>query len=278
MIHTLLYVACVAVVAHAGPDDHAHHAVRIEVENGYRFIVANGIPDHTPGSFPNRGNPNAIREQAYRWRVPVEPTMIDGPPRFAGGVPFGVALNGVPFDPGTAELWRNDPAWRYEAITSPLDLGLDRHHAHVQPSGAYHYHGLPTGFIEARGGIEQLLLIGYAADGFPIYGPYAYKDAHDATSELIKLRPSWRVKEGRRPSGGPGGAYDGSFVADWEYVEGLGDLDQCNGRFGVTPEYPGGTYYYVLTETYPFVPRYFRGEPDPSFLRRGPGRAPRSLR
>lgn len=258
-------------LAHAGPDDHVHNEVTIEVRGDYRYVTANGIPDHTPGKFPNRGNPNTISEQVYRWRVPLHPEPTDGEPRFAGGMPFGVALNGVPFDPGTAELWHNNPDWRYEALTGPLNLGIDHSHAHVQPNGAYHYHGLPTGFIEKHGGIHQMLLIGYAADGFPIYGPYAYKEPGDPESELVKLRPSWRVKEGRRPEGAPAGNYDGSFVADWAYVEGLGDLDQCNGRTGVTPEYPEGTYYYVLTEDYPFVPRYFRGEPDASFERRGPG-------
>lgn len=271
MTPTPLTVLGLLLIAHAGPDDHPHNTVSIEVRGDYRYIAANGIPDHTPGDFPNRGNPNTISEQTYSWRVPLHPKVNDGPPSFAGGMPFGVALNGVPFDPGTAELWRNDPDWRYEALTGPLNLGIDQHHAHVQPTGAYHYHGLPTGFIEARGGIKQFLLIGYAADGFPIYGPYAFKDADDADSGLVKLKPSWRVKDGARPAGAPSGKYDGSFVADWEYVEGLGDLDMCNGRFGVTPEYPEGTYYYVLTEDYPFVPRYFKGTPDDSFRRRGPG-------
>ena len=36
---------------------------------------------------------------------------------------------------------------------------------------------------------------------------------------------------------GPGSPYDGTFREDWEYVEGLGDLDRCIGRFGVAPVY-----------------------------------------
>ncbi|MBL0185636.1 MAG: YHYH protein [Candidatus Obscuribacter sp.] len=58
----------------------------------------------------------------------------------------------------------------------------------------------------------------------------------------------------------------------------MGDLDQCNGRTGVTPEYPQGTYYYVITETYPFIPRCYHGTPDPSFERRPPGGGPGSGR
>lgn len=53
-------------------------------------------------------------------------------------------------------------------------------------------------------------------------------------------------------------------------MKGAGDLDEANGRFGVTPEFPQGTYHYVLTENFPFIPRQFKGTPDSSFFRRGP--------
>jgi hypothetical protein len=86
------------------------------------------------------------------------------------------------------------------------------------------------------------------------------------------LKSSFKIKKGSRPktSGQPGGTYDGIFVEDFEYISGSGDLDECSGRFGVTPEFPEGTYHYVLTEDFPFVPRAFRGTPDASFVRRGP--------
>jgi hypothetical protein len=60
-------------------------------------------------------------------------------------------------------------------------------------------------------------------------------------------------------------------VQDYEYVAGLGELDACNGRDGVTPEYPRGTYYYVVTAAYPFIPRCWVGTPDQSFSRGRPG-------
>ena len=68
----------------------------------------------------------------------------------------------------------------------------------------------------------------------------------------------------------PYGPYDGAYTRDWEYVPGAGDLDDYNGRFGVTPEFPEGTYSYVITEEFPFVPRLFRGEVDESFIQRRP--------
>lgn len=114
-------------------------------------------------------------------------------------------------------------------------------------------------------------LLGYAADGFPIYGPYGYADPN-RESALKKLKSSYAVKSGNRP-GGPGGRHNGKFTQDWTYVAGRGDLDQCNGRVAVTPEYPVGTYHYVLTDTFPFIPRCWMGTPDASFarLKRGPG-------
>jgi hypothetical protein len=54
-------------------------------------------------------------------------------------------------------------------------------------------------------------------------------------------------------------------VQDYKFTEGSGDLDRANGRTGVTPEYPDSTYYYVATDSYPFIPRFFHGKVDPSF-------------
>ncbi|GAA5495284.1 hypothetical protein Rhal01_01459 [Rubritalea halochordaticola] len=246
----------------------AKNEVQIKVEGDKRVITANGIPVHGTGSFPNRHNPNEIRVQNYRFEVPVTPKKLDRP-RNALGQVFGVAVNGVVFDPGTAETWNNDRRWSYEALTSKLNLGLDENHAHVQPTGAYHYHGMPNGLlIELKANKQEMTLIGWAADGYPIYALYGHKEAADSKSSLIKLKSSYKLKTGKR-DGGPGGKPDGSFAQDFEYVQGAGDLDECNGREGVTPEFPDGTYYYVLTEDFPFIPRLFRGEPDPSFEHRG---------
>lgn len=282
--------------AHISVNGSPHH-VEIVEKDGYRLITSNGIPDHTPGNFPTRGNPNAISAQDYTFRMPLDPQPADeAGENFRGPGPgpralFGVALNGVPFDPGTAELWSpkgrvrgpaagNAPrdGWRYEAITGNIDLGLDQHNAHVQPTGAYHYHALPVGVYEKLAGKaadqapDQMVHLGYAADGYPIYGIYGHEVAADPDSPLIKLQPSWKIKDGPRPAASdtsPGGDHDGTFVQDWEFVAGLGDLDQHNGRPGVTPEYPGGTYYYVVSADYPFVPRSFYGTPDESFMPKG---------
>lgn len=243
---------------------YAHsNEVSIWEEDGYRYIQSNGIPDHTPGQFPNTGNPNTISEQHYQFRVTLTP-RLSGQTHAYGHNLFGVALNGVPFDPGTAEFWNNNPqsGWNYEALSGKINLGVDSSHAHVQPSGAYHYHGIPTGLLRSRPGVMKL--IGYAADGFPIY----YQE---------NIRSSYRVRSGQRPSG-PGGRYDGTFVQDYEYVSGAGDLDECNGLNGQTPEYPQGIYHYYLTSTFPFVPRCLKGTADSSFQKAVPHGAERNNR
>ena len=75
--------------------------------------------------------------------------------------------------------------WNYEAKSGAINLGLDANNAHVQPTGAYHYHGLPTGLMQLRGGDgKKMLLVGYAADGFPIYTSFGHSVATNATSPL----------------------------------------------------------------------------------------------
>lgn len=274
---SFLGIASVAT-AHDGPHVPATESARVQpsvsirIDGDVRIIESNGLPNHKAGQFPNRNNPNSIRPQQVRYTVPANPT-VNRVPTQKFMQPFGVAVNGIVFDPGAAEFWRGNREWQYEPLAGVVNLGLDDNHAHVQPTGAYHYHGMPTGLIESLGDSTQtMLLIGWAADGFPMYTSYAHQSPNDSSSPLVAMASSYRVKKGNRAGGrnGPGGTYNGTFVADWEYVEGEGDLDDCNGRMGVTPEFPDGTYYYVVTEQFPFIPRLYRGTPDASFERHGP--------
>jgi hypothetical protein len=236
-------------------------------------IHANGIPDHLVGEFPNRRNPHAIEAQDYSFDLPAEPQVNqkptplhgDGAGRGAPNMPFGVALNGVVMDPGTAEFWNGDrrSGWNYEALGGAVQLGVDDNMAHVQPSGAYHYHGMPRLHLEKLGlkKGQHSPQIGWAADGFPVYALYGYDGKNQ--SRILTHTSSYQLKTGERPSApeGPGGTYDGSFVQDYVYVEGAGTLDECNGCFTITPEFPKGTYAYFLTEDWPVIPRAFRGTP-----------------
>ena len=251
--------------------------VTIEIIGDERVIRSNGIPDHKTGRFPNRGNPNRISAQRHEYRLPAKPKAADSITPMTGE--FGVAVNGIPFDPGAAEFFNGEPGWQYEPLSGAIALGIDVSHAHVQPTGKYHYHGLPTGLLDSISlkRDHHSPLVGWAADGFPIYAIYGFKDPEDSTSTIVPLRSSFQLKKGSRPGGNaPGGNYDGTFVRDYEYVEGSGDLDQCNGRYTVTPDYPDGTYAYFMTEQWPVVPRNWRGTASSDFLRGpGGGRPPR---
>lgn len=248
--------------------------VSIQVEGDERVIRANGIPYHSTGAFPNRGNPHEIEIQSYEYRIPAHPETARRTTPL-GMHNFGIAVNGVPFDPGAAEWYLGDRSsiWQYEPLSGAIGLGIDMSHAHVQPTGAYHYHGLPKGLfdsIKLRASAHSPI-VGWAADGFPIYALYGYSDAGNSKSKIKAMKSSYRLKVGRRPSGRdqPGGNYDGTFVADFEYVKGYGDLDENNGRVTITPEFPDGTYAYFLTETWPVIPRSYRGTPSRDFMRRG---------
>jgi hypothetical protein len=110
--------------------------------------------------------------------------------------------------------------------------------------------------------------VGWAGDGNPIFAKWGYVDAANASSGLKELRSSYRLKTGSRPANSPGGTYDGTFGADWEYAAGLGDLDECNGRTGVVTVQgvTSSRYYYVLTNTFPYIPRCWKQAPDSTFL------------
>ena len=221
-------------------------------------IKSNGIPNHKTGRFPNRGNPHTIKQQSIRLRITAYPKIASRITKVERAS-FGVALNGVLFDPLTAEFFgkkrgeRGPPprgkfVWNEEAIKNGIgSLGLDFNNAHVQPSGNYHYHGMPpTNF--AKKYYANFLHIGYAADGFKIL-----------VDKTGKTSSSYRLKKGFRPSG-PKGVYDGTYTQDYEYVKGIGDLDECNGKF------IGKQYYYFITKTYPYIPRFWKGTPNESFF------------
>ncbi len=259
------------------PNAKKENRVSITTEGAFRVIKSNGWPEYTP-QFPRRGNPNTAWPQDYTFRVTLDPKPA-AQPRHPGGWFTAVGLNGVPFEPGTAETWNNDPrsGWRYEAHTGFLNLGLDEHNAHVQPTGAYHYHAMPTGLVQKLGGDDgRMLQVAWAADGYPVFtancsGTSGKGDKAEKT-KVRAMKPSYRLKTGTRPTenNGPGGKYDGRFTQDWEYAEGSGDLDEFNGHTAPTPAHPEGEYHYHITTAFPFLPRGWKGTPDQSFSKGGP--------
>ena len=110
-------------------------------------------------------------------------------------------------------------------------------------------------------------IIGWAYDGNPIYGPYGYSDSTDDDS-AIKILKSGYVLDVDNVVNRPNGFSNGFFVEDHRFIN-AGDLDQHNGRYGRTPEYPNGVYAYFVginsisqLPTFPyFIGDTYRSEP-----------------
>lgn len=239
-----------------------------------RSLTANGLPDHAVGAFPNNDNPNTISAQNISASVTVTPTATSVvTPRVGPMDKPGVALNGIAFDPGTAgtcsdtgtcqQGGQSVGSWSLEALGQTFfKWGTDTNNAHVQPNGMYHYHGIPEGLVtKLSNGNKAMTLIGWAADGFPIYARYGYTAATDASSAVKVVTSSYRTKstpDANRPATTTYAM--GTFTQDYEYVAGSGDLDECNGRTGVTPEFPNGIYHYYATDTFPHLQRCVKGK------------------
>lgn len=229
--------------------------VTVTVGDGVRAIVTNALPDHETGAFPNAGNPNTITEQDLTWAFPTAATFIGD----ATGVrTSGVAVNGVKFEPGTGEsvTCNSGETYRIEALQDIYDLGLDFNNAHVQPTGEYHYHGISALLVDAYETDDDLVHIGFAADGYLMY--YSKSGAYDS-GYVLSAEP--RTGTGCVASGPDGTqvdlegtAPDGTYNSDFVYADGAGELDRCN---GTTID---GQYVYIVTDTFPYVTRCLNGD------------------
>lgn len=237
-----------------------------------RTLTGNGIPDHavTTGNFAT-----PISAQNLTITMPLAPAAAATTTALAKTA-TGYVLNSVKLDPGTdgscassatstangggcVAAGGRDP-WVLEAIGGAFAFGTDESNAHVQPNGQYHYHGMPEGYITKAAKGTAMTLVGFAVDGFPVYARYGYTTAGNAASAIKIVKPSWQKKttpDAGRPSITVFPM--GTFTADYQYVAGSGDLDECNGRTGVTPEFPAGTYHYYITEAFPYIQRCIKG-------------------
>jgi hypothetical protein len=102
-------------------------------------------------------------------------------------------------------------------------------------------------------GAEHSQIIGWAYDGNPIYGPYGYVDPYDSSS-LKLLKSGYELNTNNiedRPQ-----FPSGFFVEDYIYTN-SGDLDEYNGRFGKTKDFPNGVYAYFATlESQTLIPTF----------------------
>ena len=262
------------------------------------YISTTGIPAYVTGPFLD-GNPSLATSQNAIFKFPLTPTQNTGNPIATTGGNIGVFINGVAlFDYRDGVSWNNaqqklcggpiqppcmgDGFWNRDAIVAERG-GFDCAKGHPA-MGNYHHHQNPSAFkldlnvistvcnlYNADGlyvidSSKHAPLIGFAYDGFPIYGAYAYKNL-DATGGITRMKSSYRLKTSMTSrTNGPAinSTYPlGLFKEDYEYIApsaGQTDyLDEHNGRICKTPEYPNGSYCYFATvdanwnSAYPYV-------------------------
>lgn len=244
-------------------------SLSIGVSGGRCTFTSNNIPNHDMGEGGSFATPVAAVAQSFS--MPASPALAASSSALTLEWDNAVLLNGVKVDiwaaacfgVGDGKIGCNNPnqLWRYDPMSPLNQFGTDIHNAHTQPNGAYHYHGNPKALFLQDGGVVSPV-VGFAADGFPIYGSW-----FDAGSGIRKATSSYRLKSGNRPTGAgnPGGTYDGTYRDDYEFVQGLGDLDRCNGMT------VNGVYGYYVTDAFPWMMNCFSGTPDSSFRKTGGG-------
>lgn len=234
----------------------------VAYDDDYVYIRTSGIPSHSIGPF---GGPNIPGDQDASYRISLTPTVA-AEPTMTRLSNIGVAVNGSSFfnwsdasgwDPQSNQLvnftmgqfldWNTNAVWR--RMNGLDDAGG---HATGGDTPNYHYHQSPYALVEqldaGNSGQRHSPVLGFAFDGYPIYGPYAYANGTDDTTGFRQMTSSYALIGGR-PVDGPSEAdFElGSFAEDFEYVEGSGTLNQFNMAFVNTPEYPDGTWAYFTT-------------------------------
>ena len=320
-------------------------------------ISTNNFPDDSivlTGNFPNVNNDTPISQQdllfTYPYRAGTNQAGQHESIKFSAGT-IGITLPGIVINGVSNQVTvngQNDTVWHYD-VNQTLINGQDQYGGQTIEGGLYAYtngkfitanawgnvSGFTSGYLDTATGHSKL--IGFSADGYPIYGPFGYLNPEDKNSGAVRMTSSYQfattitspsrpqpvevtvtantvssnfitvnstfgINPGMRVTINTGGIPSGSvwvidnslksaqglpefvgainqiklssnvslsigdtvkfeflpgaFIEDYEYAEGVGSLDQYNGRFCVTPEFPTGTYAYFITETLAGAPVY----------------------
>ena len=234
-------------------NDEEECSVTISSDGVYMTISTPGIANHDMEG----GTAGNIVAQDFDWKLPITPTnntncnpivSINGCDIAPDRGPVAVAVNGVPFygpedGPGGDAVAHEIGI--YDEDRQEIDLGICG--AHMGPGG-YHYHfdgncmhwhnetneDSDYEFSKVDNSTHSPI-IGFAFDGYPIYGSYGHVDGN-----VTLMRSNYILKENS------GMGYNG--IDDYEYSpDNGGHLDACNGRFSPTPEFPDGIYHYYST-------------------------------
>jgi hypothetical protein len=288
----------------------------VQYSNNWVYVSTTGVPSYITGPFLD-GNPSVTTNQNAIFKIPLSPSQNTGAATATSGGNIGIFINGVAmFDYRDGVAWNSTTnalcgglpgmspcpggpmttqAWNRDAVVAER-IGFDCAKGHPA-QGNYHHHQNPSAFkldlsiistvcdiYDADGlyVIDSTVhspLIGYAYDGFPVYGAYGYKNA-DGTGGIVRIKSGYQYRNITTRTTSPAGATVSSgpnvsttyplgyFKEDYEFITHTGQadyLDIHNGRFCVTPEYPNGIYCYFATvdanwnSAYPYLvgPTYY---------------------
>jgi YHYH protein/Secretion system C-terminal sorting domain len=268
------------------------------------YVKTRGIPAYPVGPYLDR-NPNQAGDQNAIFKLPLNPVVNSGTKTATSGGNIGIFINGVAlFDYRDGVAWNSTTnalcggpgntacpggmgatqAWNRDAILAER-AGFDCAKGH--PAGTnYHHHQNPSAFKSDLTVLSTICntydsdglyvinpsvhspLLGFAYDGFPIYGAYSYANT-DGTGGITRMKSSYQLRTSRGSGTVPSTTtYPlGYFREDYQFIANSGQdyLDVHNGRFCKTPEYPNGIYCYFATvdanhnSAYPYVvgPTYY---------------------
>ncbi len=239
------------------------------------YVSSSSVPGYTIG--PWTANPNTPADKNFISKFTRNPIVNNGTKTNTGLGSIGIWTNGVSlFNAKDGQYWNgtamsngiSNTGWNRNAYYWE-GISFDACKGHPGPDGTYHHHIAPSCLYNQTNTTTHSPIIGYAWDGFPIYGAYAYTNT-DGTGLIKRMVSSYILSSISSRSSGTNGTSQsgppinatyplGSMCEDYVYTAGSGDLDQYNGRTCITPEYPAGTYAYFVTidasgvAAYPFV-------------------------
>jgi hypothetical protein len=261
---------------------------QVEYSTDFVYVHTKGVPAYPTGPFLDN-NPSNAEDQDAIFKFPLNPLENTGTAQETVMGNIGVFINGVAlFDYRDGVAWDNSTSslcggpgnspcpggptavmdWNRDAIPAEME-GFDCSKGHPA-MGNYHHHQNPSAFkldqqsisticnlydadgLYAIDSTEHSPLIGFAYDGFPIYGAYGFMNV-DGTGGIVRMKTSYSLNASATTrTNGPtidATYFNGYFKEDYHYNVGSNSdyLDEHNGRFCNTPEYPNGTYAYFCT-------------------------------
>ncbi|HVA98462.1 MAG TPA: YHYH protein [Bacteroidia bacterium] len=232
----------------------------VQFDSNNVYISCTCIPGYSIG--PWTGDPNIPANQNFVYKMARNPQQNTGTLTAVGLGHIGVWSNGVSiFNSQDANSYNNLGYWHQNAYYFE-GSSFDNCLGHPQQNGEYHTHVNPKCVYNDLDSTHHSPIIGYAFDGYPVYGAYGYANT-DGTGGIKRMTSSYQlrtnmVNRDTLPNGtilssadyGPpvSTSYPlGDYTEDYLYTAGSGTLDAHNGRFCVTPDYPLGTYAYFVT-------------------------------